>query len=293
MGGGSVAGGPGPSGGPGGFGVAGGWTGAGGPNRAAAGGTDGWTPPGGPGPDDRRLREKDVLRFILEHSRHLEDWERDIVAVVREEMLYFWPQLETKIMNEGWATYWHTALMREMDLSGQDAIDFAQLTASVTQPNRFSLNPYNVGLAIWRDIERRFGRERMFEVRECESDTGFLRNYLTQDIVDECQLYLFERRGLEWVIVERDVEKIRALLVQQRTNGGFPVLHVTDGDVGRAGGLLLEHAYDGVELDVRYIERTLPRVHRLWGRPVTLKTVIDGRPAEFRCEGGQVLRRVV
>ncbi|WP_029422462.1 SpoVR family protein [Alicyclobacillus macrosporangiidus] len=239
------------------------------------------------------LQEKDLLGFILENSRHLEDWERDIVAVVREEMLYFWPQLETKIMNEGWATFWHIELMREMDLSGQDAIDFAQLTANVTQPNRFSLNPYNVGLAIWRDIERRYGREKMFEVRECESDTSFLRNYLNQDIVDACELYLFERRGIEWVIVERNYEKIRDLLVQQRTNGGFPVLYVTDGDLGRMGGLCITHAYDGQELDVRYIERTLPRVHRLWGRPVTLRTVVDGRPAEFRCEGDHVLRRVV
>jgi stage V sporulation protein R len=239
------------------------------------------------------LQEKDLLGFLLENSHHLEDWERDIVAVVREEMLYFWPQLETKIMNEGWATFWHTELMREMELSGQDAIDFAQLTANVTQPNRFALNPYNVGLAIWRDIERRYGREKMFEVRECESDTSFLRNYLNQDIVDACELYLFERRGIEWVIVERNYEKIRDLLVQQRINGGFPVLYVTDGDVGRMGGLCITHAYDGQELDVRYIERTLPRVYRLWGRPVTLRTVVDGRTAEFRCEGDHVLRRVV
>jgi spore cortex formation protein SpoVR/YcgB (stage V sporulation) len=43
--------------------------------------------------------------FIMEYSTVLEDWQRDIMTIIREEMLYFWPQLETKIMNEGWASY--------------------------------------------------------------------------------------------------------------------------------------------------------------------------------------------
>ncbi|MEM1506433.1 SpoVR family protein, partial [Domibacillus sp. 8LH] len=51
--------------------------------------------------------EKDLLLFIEEYSTELEDWQRDILTMMREEMLYFWPQLETKIMNEGWASYWH------------------------------------------------------------------------------------------------------------------------------------------------------------------------------------------
>jgi stage V sporulation protein R len=261
--------------------------------RARQHASDATRAPGSPLPKSGDLCEKDVLRFIVQHSLHLEDWERDIVATVREEMLYFWPQLETKIMNEGWATYWHTRLMREMDLSGDDAIEFAQLTASVTQPNRFALNPYNVGYAIWRDIERRHGTDKLFEVRECESDTGFLRNYLNQDIVDECQLYIYDRRGLEWVIVERDYRVIRDLLVQQRTNAGFPTLLVTDADWNRMGGLCLTHRFEGQELDVQSIERTLPRVYRLWGRPVVLRTVVAGREVEFVYDDGRVERRAM
>src|SRR5690606_7817177 len=68
--------------------------------------------------------EKDVLLFIQEYSRELEDWQRDIMTMIREEMLYFWPQLETKIMNEGWATYWHQRIMREMDLTTEEAIEY-------------------------------------------------------------------------------------------------------------------------------------------------------------------------
>ena len=51
--------------------------------------------------------EKDIVWFIQEFSPYLEDWQRDIMSILREEMLYFWPQIETKIMNEGWASYWH------------------------------------------------------------------------------------------------------------------------------------------------------------------------------------------
>ncbi|MBX5436212.1 MAG: SpoVR family protein [Alicyclobacillaceae bacterium] len=236
---------------------------------------------------------KDVLQYIIRQSPCLEDWERDVVSVIREEMLYFWPQLETKIMNEGWASYWHTELLREMELSGQDAVDFARLTARVTQPNRFALNPYNVGLAIWRDIERRYGREMMFMVRECDSDTSFLRNYLNQDIVEECDLYIYERKGETWVIAERDYRRIRDVLVAQRVNGGFPTLYVVDSETRQTGCLYLLHAFEGQELDVDYIDRTLPRVYRLWGRPVTLCTQIDGRAVEFTYDGSRVLKQAV
>ena len=61
--------------------------------------------------------EKDLLLFIERYSRELDEWQRDILTMMREEMLYFWPQLETKIMNEGWASYWHQRILREMDLT--------------------------------------------------------------------------------------------------------------------------------------------------------------------------------
>ena len=80
--------------------------------------------------------EKDLLLFIEEYSRELEDWQRDILTMMREEMLYFWPQLETKIMNEGWASYWHQRILREMDLTSDEAIEFAKLNAGVVQPSK-------------------------------------------------------------------------------------------------------------------------------------------------------------
>ena len=85
--------------------------------------------------DSTATRER-FTPFIEEYSRELEDWQRDILTMMREEMLYFWPQLETKIMNEGWASFWHQRILREMDLTSDEAIEFAKLNAGVVQPSK-------------------------------------------------------------------------------------------------------------------------------------------------------------
>lgn len=100
--------------------------------------------------------EKDLLLFIEAHSRELEPWQRDVLTMLREEMLYFWPQLETKIMNEGWASYWHQRIMRELDLDSSESIEFAKLNAGVVQPSKTGINPYYLGLKIFEDIEERY-----------------------------------------------------------------------------------------------------------------------------------------
>ncbi|MDI3328647.1 MAG: SpoVR family protein [Alicyclobacillaceae bacterium] len=262
-------------------------------------------------PEPRRVPprpEKDLVLFLMEHSRVLEDWQRDILSVLRDEMLYFWPQIETKIMNEGWATYWHLRIMREMDLEPDEVIEFSRMHAGVVLPSKTSLNPYYVGLAIWEDIEKRWndppeearrrfglrpgqGRAKMFEVRETETDSSFLRNYLTKELVEELNLYLYQKVGQEWKIVETDWERVRDALCAERVNGGFPVILVQDGDYLRNGELYLKHEYEGVELDVKYVEKTLPYVHQLWGRPVHLETVLDGRPILFSYDGKKGSRK--
>src|SRR5690625_7264200 len=89
--------------------------------------------------------EKDLLLFIQENSRELEDWKRDIFTMMREEMVYFWPQLETKIMNEGWASYWHQRIIREMDLTSDETIEFATLNWGLVQPSEHQIKPSYMG----------------------------------------------------------------------------------------------------------------------------------------------------
>lgn len=131
----------------------------------------------------------------------------------------------------------------------------------------------------------------MFEIREFDSDISFLRNYLTKELVEDMDLYVFQKSGNEWKIAEKDWEKIRDQMCTARVNGGFPVIMVEDGDYLRNGELYLKHEYEGVELDVKYLEKTLPYVYRLWGRNVHLETVLENRPVLFTYDGKKPHRK--
>ncbi|MFD2209734.1 SpoVR family protein [Virgibacillus halophilus] len=251
--------------------------------------------------------EKDLLLFIEQYSSELEEWQRDVLTMMREEMLYFWPQLETKIMNEGWASYWHQRIVRELDLTSSETVEFAKLNANVVQPSRTQINPYYLGVKMFEDIEKRYdnpteemrargvkpgtGREKIFEVREVESDISFIRNFLTKDLVSREDMYLFEKKGDTYQVSDKDYENVRDQLVSTRVNGGFPYITVVDGDYLRNGELYLMHGYEGVELDVSYLEHVLPYIHQLWGRVVHLETEIDQRTAIFTYDGNKVHRR--
>lgn len=251
--------------------------------------------------------EKDILMFIEEYSRELEDWQRDILSMMREEMLYFWPQLETKIMNEGWASYWHAKILQEMDLTSHETIEFAKLNAGVVQPSRTSINPYYLGLQIFKDIEERYdnpdeellrqgvtpgsGREKMYEVRELESDMSFIRNYLTKDLCQREDMYLFQKQGRDYKIVDKEWEGVRDQLVGMRVNGGFPYITVNDGDYLKNGELYLKHWFEGIELDVKYLEKVMPYVNQLWGRPVHMETKVEDKPVLFTYDGKSMHRK--
>ncbi|MFC0212754.1 SpoVR family protein, partial [Paenibacillus chartarius] len=235
--------------------------------------------------------EKDLLLFIEEYAPDLKDWQRDILTMLRDEMLYFWPQMETKIMNEGWASYWHQRILRELDLTEEETIEYSKLNSGVVQPSKHSLNPYYLGLKIFEDIEKRWDRDKMFEVREFDSDQSFLRNYLTKQLVEDLDLYIFEKRGPEWKITDKTWEHIRDQLVYSRVNGGFPVLYVKDGDHARLGELYLTHSFEGIELDLKYVERTMPYVFQLWGKTVHLETIVEDKPVLFTFDGKKHHRR--
>ncbi|MFF2587603.1 SpoVR family protein [Peribacillus butanolivorans] len=251
--------------------------------------------------------QKDLLLFIQQYSHELEDWQRDILTMMREEMLYFWPQLETKILNEGWASYWHQRILREMDLTSGESIEFAKLNAGVVQPSPTSINPYYLGLKMFEDIEERYnnpteemirqgvkpgtGRQQIFEVREVESDISFLRNYLTKDLVTREDMYLFQKQGKDYKIVDKDWTQVRDQLVNMRVNGGFPYLTVQDGDYMRNGELYLKHEYEGIELDMKYLEKVLPYIYQLWGRGVYLETRVEEKAVRFSYDGTSMHRK--
>jgi stage V sporulation protein R len=257
--------------------------------------------------------EKDLLLFLLRYAPDMEDWQRDVLNVVRNEMLYFLPQMQTKVMNEGWASFWHSRILREMDLTPDEHLEFTRLHSGVLSPSPrgTSINPYYVGFKIFEDIERRWngdltdeerrqyrrdnhgadwphqgqGRAKIFEVRELDNDVSFLRNYLTRQLVEELDLYVYRREEDEWVVVEKEWRKVRDAIVNSLTNFGFPYLVVEDGDYNRARELYLRHQYDGRELDQHYAFRAMRYLYQLWGRPIHVETVEDDSPVVWTFDG--------
>lgn len=256
--------------------------------------------------------EKDLVRFISEHSRHLEPWQRDAMSIVHQEMLYFVPQMQTKICNEGWASLFHARIMRELDLTDEEYTDFAQMNAGVIAPSRHQINPYFLGVKILEDIERRWdnpteneqrewgrkpekgaGRKKIFEVRETESDVSLIRNYLTEQLVEDLDLYLYERQGDQWVIADKNWENVRDSIVARMANFGNPTIFVEDGDYHHNGELYLRHVHEGTDLDTQYAEKTLEHVYALWGRPVHLQSIVEEEGTVFKFDGGKHSRETV
>src|SRR5919198_1881688 len=254
-------------------------------------------------PRGDRLPEKDLVYYIMRNSPSLKDWQRDVMAMVREEMEYFVPQMQTKVMNEGWASLNHARIMRELDLPDKEHVEFAELHAGVVSPHKGQLNPYYLGYKIFEDIERRggkptaeerekFGRKggegraKIFEVRELDNDVSFLRNYLTEELCEELDLFVYELVDEEeWTVTEKRWERVRDQLVRNMTNFGFPYIEVVDGDYDGNRELYLIHRYEGVELDMKYARKTLEYVHKLWGRDVHLETIVDDEPLVMHYNG--------
>ncbi len=126
----------------------------------------------------------------------------------------------------------------------------------------------------------------MFEVRELDNDISFLRNYLTEELCEELDLFVYQLVDDEdWTVTEKKWERVRDQLAVNMTNFGFPYIEVVDGDYDGNRELYLMHRYEGVELDMKYARKTLEYVYKLWGRDVHLETQVDEEPLVMHYDG--------
>lgn len=252
---------------------------------------------------------RDVLLFLTEHAP-LESWQRDILEIVREEAYYFAPQGMTKIMNEGWAVYWHSQMMTRDVLGDSEIIDYADLNAGVLSGG-FPFNPYKIGVELYRHIEERWdkgrfgkeweecddlatkrewdrqlglGRKKIFQVRSIFSDVTFIDEFFTEDFCREQLFYSYgwNKRNAHWELQTRQYKEIKDKLLNMLTNFGSPVIEVFEGNYENRGELLLSHRHDGTDLRVDWARDTLTNLYKVWRRPVNLRTVVEG--------GGKILR---
>lgn len=257
--------------------------------------------------------ERDVLLFILEHAP-LKQWQHDILSIIRDEAYYFVPQAQTKIMNEGWASYWHSTIMTRYGLTDAEIIDYADHHSGTMamSPNR--LNPYKIGIELYRDIEERWnkgqhgldwercddlrekehwdrkageGRAKIFEVRRIHNDVTFIDEFLTPEFCRKHKLFTFayNESSDDYEIASREFYKIKTQLLDSLTNHGRPIIRVVDGNYRNRGELYLLHQYQGMPLKQDYARDTLVNLCKLWGRPVHIESLVDDKPSVLSFDG--------
>jgi stage V sporulation protein R len=243
--------------------------------------------------------DRDILGFLVEHAPKLTRWQRDILAMVREEAYYFAPQRMTKVMNEGWATLIHSHFMTTKLANDSDIIDYCDSQSRAIAQGQ-SLNPYRLGLYLYKDIEDRWnkgrfgpewercedmkkkkgwdlnlgkGKEKIFQVRKTHNDITFIDDFLTPEFCIEQNLFAFKPTPGGYTEISREFVKVKDQLLKMLSNGGSPVIQVIDGNFENRGELLLEHVYDGKELHKPKGQDTLKNLFKIWTRPVHIDTV--------------------
>jgi len=256
---------------------------------------------------------RDVMSFVLEHAP-LKGWQLDVLAMLRDEAYYFAPQAQTKIMNEGWASYWHSTIMTRQGLSSADVIHYCDHHSGTMATSPGRLNPYKLGIELFRDIEDRWnrgrfgkeydecddltakrdwhretnlGRQKIFEVRRIHNDLTFIDTFLTLEFCRENKLFSFgyNDEAESYEIESREFPKIKQRLLTSLTNRGQPLITVRDGNYKNRGELYLSHAHNGVDLQADYAQDTLRNLARLWTRPVHIETLMDETPTVLSYDG--------
>jgi stage V sporulation protein R len=229
----------------------------------------------------KRFAERDLLWFLAQEAPEMAAWERDIFLAVREESFYFYPVFACQIMNEGWASYWHARLLREADFLPQsDYVDAIKTHSDVVRPHAsgnqasLSINPYHLGFCMWEKIIEQHGLERAFEIRAQDDDFSFVRNYLTEDLVEELKLFRYEAdRDGTITVLNTDINELRDIILAPKYHFGSPSVIAQHVDVDGTLHLIHEHETDGRGLDLGRSEKVLDYVHRVWRRPIRLQTV--------------------
>lgn len=262
--------------------------------------------------EERAAREKsfperpqrDVLKFLLDHAP-LNGWQRRVLEIIRDEAYYFAPQGQTKILNEGWASYWHSLMMTRLaPLKDSEIVDYCDQHAGVVAAAPGQVNPYKLGIELLRHVERRWdrgqfgidylhcddpreraawdtgaglGRQKIFEIRKIHNDVSFIDAYLDEDFCHEHKMFVYDydRRNNRYVISSRSFPEIKSELLGQLTNFGQPIIEVIDGNFRNRHELLLRHQFEGRPLKQETAFETLRNVYRLWQRPVHIVTLLE------------------
>jgi stage V sporulation protein R len=262
--------------------------------------------------DTLKLPEENLLYFIEKNALWLDGWQRELLRIVRIVANYFEPQRQTKVMNEGCATWCHYTIMNRLHKRGQiddsAMLEFLHLHSSViAQPDfdsrRFGgLNPYALGFAMMRDIERACtdptdedhawfpdhagNGDPVGTLKAAWADyrdESFVLQFLSPRIIRDFRLFKMsdDKEEPEYLVDaihdERGFRRIRsALAATFDPLGSTPVIEIVAADLRGDRKLVLQHTVQGGRvLDALEARRVLRQIRGLWGYPVVLLEV-DG-----------------
>jgi stage V sporulation protein R len=246
----------------------------------------------------------DLLQFLMEKSAFLQrdenSWMLSVIEVIRTTSLYFQPQIRTKILNEGWASYWHETLFLGDDRISGHEVDFATINARVTSLPRIGLNPYALGMRLFyyleeqadkgrfsydyqrlfsqhrrRDFNRATGKGRqfIFDVRENFCDTLFVNTFIDQEFVDRHKLFVVDKRlnrekmTWEYFVKSKKAHHYKGMISDSLYHPPSIKMNIDDHNT-----LVINHTFEGKPLFRDYIGGTLMGIEYLWGDQVTLYT---------------------
>ncbi len=230
---------------------------------------------------NRRLlrKDRDLLSFLLEYSRGYEKWQLDLIEIVKDESQYFMPQMQTKILNEGWASFWHYKILHELSLEDGMHVPFLKMHNAVVRPHIGGVNPYHVGFYIFQKLEREFGLDRCFEVREIHDDVSAIRLFLDEPDFRELNMFSYKREKNGDVFISEvsdhdDWQTVRDEMI--KNTGVNTIPHIFVDRIEKDGSLVLKHEHDGRDLDLDYADNVVDHIRKIWNEgDVKLFTVIE------------------
>ncbi len=229
--------------------------------------------------------EYNLLRFIAEHSKGLEEWERNLILIVEESSKYFIPQAFTKVMNEGWACTIHYKIVNELNLPDSLHLPFIKLHNQVIRPHLGQVNPYHLGYKLFEHLIEKLGFEEAMSMRATHNDITFLRCYADEEFLKSMNYFSYSFKKDKKAITIDDVsdeegwEKVRDELINNVGLNRIPVVYVEA--IEDNNTLSLAHEHDGRDLDLAYARKVYEHIETLWGDEVRLVSQIEDEKWEF------------
>ena len=229
--------------------------------------------------------EYNILHFIAEHSKNLEEWERNLILIVEESSKYFIPQAFTKVMNEGWACTIHYKIVNELNLPDRLHLPFIKLHNQVIRPHLGQVNPYHLGYKLFEYLIEKYGFDEALILRETHNDITFLRCYADEEFLRSMNYFSYSFKKDKKAITIDDVsdekgwEKVRDELINNVGLNRIPVVYIDA--IEKNNTLSLIHEHDGRDLDLPYARKVYEHIKTLWGDEIQLVSQIENEKWEF------------